>query len=405
MIVVSNKPRIAVIPAGQFQVQAILDAQSMGYAVVAFDGNPQAPGLKIADFPEAVNPMDTERAIELARRYGVVGVISVANDPCIVPLALLSEALHLPGITPEQARLARDKSGVRERLSKSLPHYCPRYWVVNSREDLPRVGAICGWPAVLKPCLSSGSKGVVIVNDETELDAAYQYSSRFTNDNKVLAEERLIGQEVSVEGLVANGQTYIAAVTDKLTTPPPFCVEIGHSIPSRLPTGLRERVNGCVRDIVRTLGLNNCALHAEVYVTGRGPKLVELGARLGGGCITSHLVPLATGINLNRAVVSMATGQAPAVTPTLSQGAAIRFMTPPVGRVTAIHGLSEAREAPGVVEVACTLSTGDIVSRLENSDHRVGYVIATGPDAESAMASAAAALGQIRIETTSEDSE
>ncbi|MFA6242275.1 MAG: ATP-grasp domain-containing protein [Candidatus Hydrogenedentales bacterium] len=404
MIVVSNKPRIAVIPAGQFQIQAILDAQSMGYEVVAFDGNPQAPGLKIADFPEAVNPMDTERAIALARRYGVVGVVSVANDPCIVPLALLCEALHLPGITPELARLARDKSGVRERLRTSLPHYCPRFCVVDNREALPHVGTVCGWPAVLKPCLSSGSKGVVIVNDETELDAAYQYSSRFTNDNKVLAEELLIGQEVSVEGLVADGETYIAAVTDKMTTPPPFCVEIGHSIPSRLSGGIREEVIRCVRDITGTLGLNNCALHAEIYATARGPKLVEFGARLGGGCITSHLVPLATGINLNRAVISMATGHAPAVVPTLSQGAAIRFMTPPAGRVTAIRGLSEAMEAPGVVEVACTLSPGDIVSRLENSDHRVGYVITTGPDAESAMARAAEAVEQIQVETMRGDS-
>lgn len=396
---VSAKPRIAVMPAGLFQIPAIRDAQDMGFDVVAFDGNPNAPGLKLANFPQAVNPMDVEHVTAIARAHAVKGVVCVANDPCIVPASRVCDALSLPGLSPDRAMLMRDKARVRERLRNSLPQYGPRFCIVNGPRGLPRVSHECGWPAVLKPCLASGSKGVCIVRSEAELENAYRYTAQFAKEERVLAEEMLTGQEVSVEGIVASGVARIAAITDKVTTPPPYCVEIGHSIPSRLPQPAQDAICACVRDIVRELALNDCAFHAEIFATDQGPKLVEFGARLGGGCITSHLVPLATGVNLNRAVISMAVGDPPDVTPARSLGSAIRFLTPAPGRVAAVHGLAAAQDAPGVVEVVCNLSSGSLVSRLENSDHRVGYVIATGPDATAAMTAATDAAARIEIQT------
>jgi biotin carboxylase len=145
--------------------------------------------------------------------------------------------------------------------------------------------------------------------------------------------------------------------------------------------------------------LDTCAFHAEIYVTKHGPKLVEFAARLGGGHITSHLVPIAMGVNLTRAVIAMALGDTPPLTRTRSQGAAIRFLTPLPGRVTRIQGLSLARTMPGIVELACSLSPGSTVHRLENSNHRIGYVIGKGRDTTDAIAAANRAAETIRIDT------
>ena len=49
-----------------------------------------------------------------------------------------------------------------------------------------------------------------------------------------MVEERITGCEASVEGMTVDGETTILTITDKLTTEPPFFVELGHSEPSRL---------------------------------------------------------------------------------------------------------------------------------------------------------------------------
>jgi biotin carboxylase len=398
-----GKADLLILPAGQFQVPAIREAQEMGLKVVAMDGNPSAPGLAQADFAETVNPMEAGRAVEVARRYGVRGVATVASDPGLIPCSEVCAALGLPGLGPEKARLMRNKLRVRERLRQELPEYCPSFYEVASAADLERAAEVCGWPLVLKPLDASGSKGVVVVEGPGELEAAYRYALGFARTGTLLAEELLRGNEVSVEGVACGGSTHIFAITDKTTGAFPHCVEIAHAIPSQLPEETQGALARCVERIVGALDLDNCAIHAEVYATAKGPKLVEFGARLGGGCITSHLVPLATGISANRAVIAMAMAERPDVTPTRAQGAAIRFLEAPPGRVRAVEGLSAARKMAGVVEVQCGIGVGDTVHRMENSDHRFGFVIATGRDAEEASQEARRAAEAITVVTEAVD--
>ena len=55
-----------------------------------------------------------------------------------------------------------------------------------------------------------------------------------------MVEERVRGFEVSVESMTLGGATTVVSVTDKLTTEPPYFVELGHSEPSRLPVELKS---------------------------------------------------------------------------------------------------------------------------------------------------------------------
>ena len=396
--------RVLIMPAGPFQVPAIREAHAMNLEVVAMDANPNAPGLAIADYPLAHNPSQVTQAIKLARDYSVNAAVSVASDPCLIPAAEICRAMELPGLAPEAARVARNKRLARDRLRQTLPQYCPRYCVLRSSEDLAQVAAVCGYPAVLKPSESNGSKGVIIANSERELSEAYSYAWSFSSSGEVLAEELLTGREVSVEGVVS-GEIHLVAITDKTTTPPPFCVEIAHAVPSRLPPDTLLNIREAAEAIAHAFELDACAIHAELYVTVDGIKLVEFGARLGGGCITSHLVPLATGVNLTRAVITMALGETPSLAISRSQGAAIQFLRATPGRVVAIEGLEHARSLPGVVEIECPLTAGSHIHRLENSDHRFGYVIASGEDAETAIAAAQRAAAAIRIVTKAASSE
>lgn len=395
----SNRKRLLIMPAGVFQVPAILEAQAMGLSVVAVDRNPKAPGLSRADIAEAVDPLDVNALTDLARAHQVAGVLSIAHDPSSVPAAEVATRLGLRGLPPAIAWLCRNKRLTRQRLSETLPRYSPSWCLLRSREDLPEVPRKLTFPLVLKPTDASGSKGVIVVDSPEDLDSGYAYALRYSVEGILLAEELLRGREVSMETLTFGGQTCVAAITDKQTTAPPFCAEIGHAVPSTLPEAAQQALTEAMEQIAQAFELHECPGHAEWYLTEHGPKLVELAARLGGGCITSHLVPLATGINMIRAAIKIALGEPPDITPTRRRGASIRFLAPPAGVVHTVEGVRTAMEQPGVVEVTCPLKPGDCVRNIENSDQRTGYVIAEGASAPEAARNAEQALALIHVHT------
>ncbi len=59
---------------------------------------------------------------------------------------------------------------------------------------------------------------------------------------------------------------------------------------------------------VEAIGLDNCAAHTELKLTEKGPIIIEIGARLGGDFITSDIVPLATGVDMLKNVISISLG-------------------------------------------------------------------------------------------------
>lgn len=133
------------------------------------------------------------------------------------------------------------------------------------------------------------------------------------------------GPEVSVETLSFDGHTHIIAITDKVTTGSPEFVEMGHSIPSQLSIDTKLQIEKVVIAAIKAVGINNGPSHTEIIITKDGPKVVELGARLGGDNITTHLVPFATGVDMVEACIEIAFGNNPVLNKRISMGSAIRY--------------------------------------------------------------------------------
>ena len=122
----------------------------------------------------------------------------------------------------------------------------------------------------------------------------------------------------------------------------------------------------------------------EIKVTKDGPKIVELGARLGGDCITTHLVPLSTGVNMVDASIRIALGEKPDLEPKWNKGSAIRYFQTGEGTIESIEGIEKAEKTLGVVQVSVVHSVGEHVSEIKSSNDRVGFVIAQGMNADDA---------------------
>lgn len=397
--------KMMILGASALQVPAIKKAKEMGYEVISVDYDPEAVGFELADVKLVVSTLDQEEVLKQARIYEPDVVITSTSDGPVRTAAYVNEQLgKQPDLSYEDSLCATIKSYMRDRL-KECRVPIPQYFIVeNETEFLNAVQALKG-DMIVKPADNAGSRGVVLIKKDTVIGKTkpedvlevYAYSKRNSRNGIVMVEEYMEGEEVSVEAMTVNGETTIIAITDKLTTPPPYFVELGHAEPSRHSMELQEQIKEVALQAVSAIRLQNGPSHTEVKLTKEGPKIVELAARLGGDFITSRLVPLSTGVDMVGNSVVLATGGEVDLEKKWNKGSAIRFIPGESGAIADIHIPQEVYGLPGVEEIVLYKKAGDIVDGTKSSNDRLGHIIATGQDAKEAFEHATDALNKIKV--------
>ena len=118
---------------------------------------------------------------------------------------------------------------------------------------------------------------------------------------------------------------------------------------------------------------------------------------MGGDNITTHLVPLSTGIDMVGSTIKVALGEEPDIEPTRHCGSAIRYFQVPFGTIKAIENVEKAQLIHGVKQITFTKSIGDKSTPIQCSNDRIGFVIAQGVTAEDAVRACEEAMKIIKI--------
>ncbi len=376
--------KLLIIGASILQVPAIRRAKELGYYVGVIDYDPKAVGIEYADEYFNVSTIDIEGVVKTAQEFCPDGIMTLATDMPMRSIAAACEKLGLCGITPDTAIKATDKGEMIKTFEKNNIEH-PWYYVLDSLEGSEGIIDRITYPCVSKPTDNSGSRGVILINNSSELKAALEYSCSNSRGGSVIVEEYMKGPEVSVEVFVLDGKPFILNVTDKLTTGAPHFVEMGHSQPSRLPVEDVEKIKDLAGRAAVAVGIKNGPAHAEIILTEKGPKMVEIGARMGGDCITTHLVPLSTGIDMIEATMRVSCSEKADIEKKFDKGSAIRYFNVPQGVITAFEGVEEAEKIPGVCQISFVKKVGDISGTVGSSNDRAGFVIAQADTAEEAV--------------------
>ncbi len=390
--------KIMILGASILQLPGIEKAKKMGLDVIAVDMNPDAIGFSVPGIKkECISTIDADKVLEAAKRHKIDGIITLASDMPMRSVALVCKEMGMIGVSEETALKATNKAYMRDALKKNnVP--IPLYYRVNGKEEfLEAINKVraAGYRCIVKPADNSGSRGVDLLSSDTDLDKAYDYTSHYSRGGEIVVEEYMEGPEVSVETLAIDGDIHVIQITDKLTTGAPFFVEMGHSQPSQLSEETKEQIKQVAIAANIAIGIKNGPSHTEIKVTSEGPKIVELGARLGGDCITTHLVPLSTGVDMVECSIRIALGEKPSLEPKWNRGSAIRYFQNPTGLITAITGVDEAKTIPGVVQISIVHGLGEKVGKIKSSGDRMGFVIADGINANEAISIAQKAVEKI----------
>lgn len=388
--------KLLIIGASILQLPAIKKAKEMGYYVGVIDFDPNAIGIPFADEYFNVSTIDIEGVVKTAEDFKPQGIMTLATDMPMRSIAAACEKLGLSGISFKTAVKSTDKGEMIKAFEECGVEH-PWYHIISSVAELDSKIDKITYPCISKPTDNSGSRGVMLIHNEQELREAVNYSSSNGRSGSVIVEEYMQGPEVSVEIITIDGEPNVLQVTDKLTTGAPHFVEMGHSQPSRLDEKDLSKIRDLACRAVRAVGIENGPAHVEIILTKEGPKMVELGARMGGDCITTHLVPLSTGIDMIEATIKIACGEKTDIEPKFEKGSAIRFLDAPCGTIASIDGIDEAERIDGVREISFTKGIGDTVGEIGSSTDRAGFVIAQADTAERAVDVCEKAQAVIRL--------
>ena len=386
-----------IVGASVLQLPAILKAKEMGLYVGVADYNPQAIGIQYADEFFNASTMDEDAVLSAALKFKPNGIMTLATDMPMRGVAKVSEKLGLHSISYDTAFKATDKFEMIKAF-KAHDVASPWFFTVDSLEELKALESQMSYPCIMKPTDNAGSHGVVLAHSFDELLQSYEYSRASARHGRVIIEEYLQGNEVSVEVMVVDGKVNVLQITDKLTTGAPHFVEMGHSQPSRHPLETQKAIKDLAAQACNAVGIDQGPAHVEMMVTERGPVMIELGARMGGDNITTALVPLSTGIDMVKATIDVALGNTPDIEPKCQCGSAIRYLEAPEGVIASITGVEEAKQMPHVKDVIMTKTVGDPSTPIHCSNDRIGSVITQAATAEEAVKACEIAMKLIKIE-------
>ncbi|OFK60931.1 hypothetical protein HMPREF2811_03455 [Globicatella sp. HMSC072A10] len=305
--------KIMILGASILQVPLINQVNKNGYSSIVLDYNPNSVGRELADEFYEVSTIDTEKVLEIASKIKPDAILTAATDMPIRTVAYVSEQLGLKSLNYETACICTDKHLMAEKLINAKVS-TPNYFYLDITKELNiNDFTKLNFPIIIKPTDSSGSRGVIKVENINDISEAVNYSSEISKNKKLIVQEFIEGEEVSVECLVNDGEISVVQVTDKETTGSPHFVELGHKQPSRLPEEVIEKINDLAKDAIKVLNINNSAAHIEMRIEDGTPYIIEVGARLGGDFITSHLTPLSTGTNMVQAIIDISLDEKPII--------------------------------------------------------------------------------------------
>lgn len=340
-----------------------------------------------------VRPLDmVGRIVDLYSAEHIDRVVPV-DEFALLPAALATTQLGIPGPSVRSVRNTRDKLHMRRALEEAGLNQV-RYSACHDPAQAEAFLEQIGGPIILKPVSGTGSDGVSLVRSSTELASAFQVAMGADGFSGILCEEYIDGLEVSLEGYSVDGRFVPVALTDKLTDD--RFLEIGHQQPSSHPHTVFAAAAEIAERALAALGVENGVTHTEFRLAKQGPVLIETHTRMAGDRI-HVLTHLTTGVDLADLMVAFSLGETVDDRP-IPQGraAAIRFLVGRPGRIRAVR-VPPVEPGNGILAVTVP-PVGKALSGRSSSRERLGHVIATAPTPELAAQTAESFLAQIQID-------
>lgn len=369
-----NKPRLLILGAGIFQLEAIRLARASGCYVITADNQPGSPGHQLAN--ESVNCSTTQvqDMLRIARQLGIDGIFSMASDIAMPTIAHVAYELGLPGPPVATTEIMTRKDRFRAFQSEHGLNG-PNYMAARRFEDVDTTIFDAGSTVVVKPVATSGSRGISACepSNRASLQESFRYAAQFTSDGWVCLESWVEGESTTAEGMVRNGQLAAFYLTRKFEDS--FRV-LGHRLPSGFPEATRRAAKDAVVTHLRALGYTDGPFDADLRVDGNRATVIEIAPRLGG-----NGVPVIAGQFMGRNLIgeaidlSIGRWQATGELPSCHCGVSL-ITSKRSGKIKSVANANQIKKADSrIIDIKLAARCGTPVAAFKHGGNVLGYAV------------------------------
>jgi biotin carboxylase len=381
-------------------------ARDCGERLRLFTGNRSVYRHELSRLTEAdldIVDLDTSDMEQVRRALKEVpdlhGLISSTDTWSLVALEL-AEEFGLPHQNPESVRVARDKARMRDLLHSVGLSRGPAFRFDPAAVSACELTEHIAFPAIIKDTAGTGSQNVWLLDGPEDVPRVLAQANAVRLRGKLLAEPYFIGPLYSMETLTWENRTRLLGVNSRTLSSEPYFREEALSFPVAFPPARLAELAEWIDRVLAAISYTTGFSHTEFVLTKRGPEVVEINPRIGGGLIAEAMCR-ALRINMYEAYLDMALGRRPALLDAALEpvGAVSQMLLYPErpGVLDEIGGGERLVEHPGELEIYPIRLAGDRVEHVTDQRGCVGILLATGDTPELALHNVLSAAGKVRV--------
>jgi biotin carboxylase len=270
---------------------------------------------------------EIERILELIKGRDIAGVISTDDYPGSALAAAVAKRLGFPAPEPEVVLVCQHKYLSRVAQEKHVPDAVPPFALIDVANGTPLPPTLA-FPIFVKPVKSFFSIGAETISSEAdlavrlprwrELDEFFlplermleHYAGMRIGTKRLIAEELLKGEQVTVEGYVFGGKATIMGVVDSIMFPGTRAFA-RFDYPSALPKSVQAPMAKIATTVMEGLGFDNGLFNIEMmYDRETGQiAIIEINPRMASQF--ADLYEKVDGTNSYQVLLDIAQGREP----------------------------------------------------------------------------------------------
>lgn len=399
---------IMVIGGGDWQIPLVKKCKDLGASVVNSNLYQNSPAFKYADYCEVADILDIEKNLEIAHRYKLDAIITDQSDIAVKTVAYLNEKLGLNGIGINVAENFTNKYKMR-LMTRQLGIQTPNFILCEKIEELLSFLKLNN-KIVIKPLSSQSSRGVFTIKsdfDRDEIKNLFEETVRLNNNKTpILAEAFIDGVEFTVDGIKYYDNYETLAISEKIRYSEDSNVASALFFSHKNKFFDYENLKKLNLKIINGLGLPFGLTHAE-YIFREEDKqfyLVEVAARGGGTNISSHIVPIMSGVDNMELFIKMALREVADIKKLMidekfrDRCCILQFFKFKEGRVKNINGIQSLKNIKNVLDYKINIEKGEYIEAPTDDSKRAGYFIAYADNENELRNIAEDILEKVKVE-------
>lgn len=370
---------------GKWQLPWFKFLKSKGHKIILVDPYETSPCVPLADifFKQDVKNVEAIYDFVIQNGYPISLVTSEQTDVSTLPVAILSKRLGTKANPTEVVERFTNKYVSRSFIKTKFDSHFPQFIAASSAKEIHDFIKQLKKDVIIKPTDAQSSRGIFKLNSSSsyaEIESAFSKSISFSSNRFIIAEEFIVGEEITLEGFCFNNKHVTLAGSNKTHFRTGIASNLNY--PLNLPSTLSDKLISFHNRLVETLGLNFGITHTEYLIDRESENfwLVEVACRGGGSLIPSHIVPWVSVFPLYEnyyRILFESNFKFDLLQSDIKNErfAKLHFFEFPSGLVKSISGIEECMKMPEVIDMGLEFTEGAKIYPADDDRSRQGYVI------------------------------